>query len=258
MINRRVPASLVQILALKLHSVWLGLAEIFLVAATPLAARPFPVEDFGALADESATNTAAIQRAINAAAADWTMHDVVVATPTAGNVAVRHSANIQLPHVLRVKARSAPLPNATKDNPLMRGLRESSGDAAQAVSRNTNAIKPDAAKHRIPKLFLIGDSTVQNGWARAPADRSSRTILPEGLWDQVLASVRPGDFVMLQFGHNDGGPVDEGRARASIKGVSPESQVVTPSINDEPGEAATESRPANSAAENTMLRRATI
>lgn len=100
-----------------------------------------------------------------------------------------------------------------------------------------------------PTLFLIGDSTVRNhtrgqlGWGdpiaasfdsskitvtnRALGGRSSRTYLTEGLWDKILAELNPGDFVLMQFGHNDGGPLDEGRARASLKGTSDDSRVVT-------------------------------
>ena len=62
---------------------------------------------------------------------------------------------------------------------------------------------------------------------RARGGRSSRTFLTEGLWDQVAAELRPGDFVLMQFGHNDGGPLADGRARASLKGVGEQSQVVT-------------------------------
>jgi lysophospholipase L1-like esterase len=47
------------------------------------------------------------------------------------------------------------------------------------------------------------------------------------LWDEVAAQLKPGDFVMMQFGHNDNGPMDEGRARASIHGNGDESVVVT-------------------------------
>jgi len=100
-----------------------------------------------------------------------------------------------------------------------------------------------------PTLYLIGDSTVRNatrgqmGWGqiisshfdtnriavvnRALGGRSSRTFLTEGLWDKVLAELNPGDFVLMQFGHNDNGPMDEGRARASIKGNGDETRVVT-------------------------------
>src|SRR5437867_12654193 len=95
-----------------------------------------------------------------------------------------------------------------------------------------------------PTLFIIGDSTVKNGsgegadglwgWGsvigphfdatrikienRALGGRSSRTFLTEGLWAKVLADLKAGDFVLMQFGHNDGGPLDSGRARASLKG----------------------------------------
>src|SRR5262245_44513956 len=79
-----------------------------------------------------------------------------------------------------------------------------------------------------PTLFIIGDSTVKNstagqlGWGdpirdlfdlnrinvenRARGGRSSRTFQTEGSWDQIVAELKPGDFVLMQFGHNDGGP----------------------------------------------------
>jgi lysophospholipase L1-like esterase len=104
-----------------------------------------------------------------------------------------------------------------------------------------------------PTLFLIGDSTVRNrtkgqlGWGdvigrlfdeskiavtnRALGGRSSRSFLSEGLWDKVLADLKPGDFVLMQFGHNDGGPLDDGKARASLKGGTDESRVVTNKVS---------------------------
>lgn len=104
-----------------------------------------------------------------------------------------------------------------------------------------------------PILFLIGDSTVRNhtrgqlGWGdpladwfdpsritvinRALGGRSSRTFLTEGLWDKVLAELKPGDFVLMQFGHNDGGSLDDGRGRASLKGNGDESRVVTNQVS---------------------------
>ena len=102
-----------------------------------------------------------------------------------------------------------------------------------------------------PTLWLIGDSTVKNGTAglrgwgeeigvffdsskitiqnRALGGRSSRTFLSEGLWDKVASQIKPADFVLMQFGHNDGGTVSgelsPGRpARGSIKGNGEESQ----------------------------------
>jgi lysophospholipase L1-like esterase len=100
----------------------------------------------------------------------------------------------------------------------------------------------------LPTLYLIGDSTVntptkgQQGWGaplpalfdqskitvvnRARGGRSSRTFYTEGLWDQVRDSLKTGDFVLMQFGHNDGGPLGDGRARASLKGNGDETQDV--------------------------------
>jgi len=77
----------------------------------------------------------------------------------------------------------------------------------------------------LPTVFIVGDSTARNGadlgWGdhfaalfdtsrinvanRAVAGRSSRTYYNEGRWDKVLAELKPGDYVLLQMGHNDGG-----------------------------------------------------
>lgn len=98
-----------------------------------------------------------------------------------------------------------------------------------------------------PTLFLVGDSTVrvgmagQMGWGEAIAvffdparinivnyargGRSSRTFITEGLWNRVLTALKPGDFVLVQFGHNDGGELFEStRPRASLPGVGDETR----------------------------------
>ena len=56
--------------------------------------------------------------------------------------------------------------------------------------------------------------------------RSSRTYFTEGLWNKVLPGIEKGDYVVIQFGHNDGGPMNTGRARASLPGTGQESQKV--------------------------------
>jgi lysophospholipase L1-like esterase len=104
-----------------------------------------------------------------------------------------------------------------------------------------------ASESKLPTLFVIGDSTAKNadrrGWAdpladyfdqtrinilnRARAGRSSRTFYTEGLWQRVLHELKPGDFVLIQFGHNDGGPPDKDRARGSLHGIGDESQEFT-------------------------------
>ena len=119
----------------------------------------------------------------------------------------------------------------------------------QLLASADEATESGATPRNLPALFLIGDSTVRNrtrgqlGWGdplaawfdpakitvvnRALGGRSSRSFLTEGLWDKVLAEMKSGDFVLMQFGHNDGGPLDTGRARASLKGSGPETRVIT-------------------------------
>ncbi|MFD2569177.1 rhamnogalacturonan acetylesterase [Spirosoma soli] len=104
-----------------------------------------------------------------------------------------------------------------------------------------------------PTLYIIGDSTVRNGsgkgsdglwgWGslisehfdttrlhienHAIGGRSSRTFMTEGRWDKIMATLKPGDFVLMQFGHNDGGAInDTSRARGSIKGIGDETQEI--------------------------------
>ncbi|MEO8622957.1 MAG: rhamnogalacturonan acetylesterase, partial [bacterium] len=62
---------------------------------------------------------------------------------------------------------------------------------------------------------------------RALGGRSSRTYLTGGQWDKVLPMVKRGDVVIMQFGHNDGGALnDTSRARGSIRGVGDESEEI--------------------------------
>ncbi len=102
-----------------------------------------------------------------------------------------------------------------------------------------------------PVVFSIGDSTVKNtdkekddmwGWGSvigkffdskkitvencAMAGRSSRTFMDEGRWEKVYNALQPGDFVIIQFGHNDGGDINVGKARGTLKGAGDESQVM--------------------------------
>ncbi|HEU4767951.1 MAG TPA: rhamnogalacturonan acetylesterase [Pyrinomonadaceae bacterium] len=111
---------------------------------------------------------------------------------------------------------------------------------AQSVDRNAD---------KRPALFIIGDSTVktptegQQGWGdpiaelfdqkkirvenRARGGRSSRTFQTEGLWDQILSELKRGDFVLMQFGHNDASAVnDTSRARGTLKGIGEETEEI--------------------------------
>jgi len=102
---------------------------------------------------------------------------------------------------------------------------------------------------KLVTIFVVGDSTANNhadgglGWGdpfithfdpakvnvlnRARAGRSSRTFITEGLWDQVLSEMKRGDFVLIQFGHNDAGKInDETRARGSLPGTGEETEEI--------------------------------
>ena len=39
--------------------------------------------------------------------------------------------------------------------------------------------------------------------------RSSKSFIDEGRWDKVLSAMKPGDYVIIQFGHNDEKPAVE-------------------------------------------------
>ena len=88
-----------------------------------------------------------------------------------------------------------------------------------------------ATTDKTTTIFVIGDSTAANkdisggkqerGWAmalqcyfddhvlvdnHAVNGRSSLSFINEGRWDQVLEKLKPGDYVIIQFGHNDEKP----------------------------------------------------
>ncbi len=77
-----------------------------------------------------------------------------------------------------------------------------------------------------PLVYLAGDSTMatkpldlpERGWGMAlnglfkdPAmiqnhavnGRSTKSFINEGRWQRLVAALQPGDFVIIQFGHND-------------------------------------------------------
>ena len=81
---------------------------------------------------------------------------------------------------------------------------------------------------KVTTIFIIGDSTAANkdisggkqerGWGmmlqqyfksgvvvdnHAVNGRSSKSFIDEGRWDVVLSKMKPGDYVIIQFGHND-------------------------------------------------------
>lgn len=77
------------------------------------------------------------------------------------------------------------------------------------------------------KIFMIGDSTMANkaadrypetGWGqvfnqvfndkviivnKAMNGRSSKSFIAEGRWDYIMDNLKPGNYVFIEFGHND-------------------------------------------------------
>ena len=101
-----------------------------------------------------------------------------------------------------------------------------------------------------PAIFVAGNSTAargagerQQGWGvpfaeyfdttkvsvvnRARGGRSSRTFVTEGSWERLITDVRPGDVVLIEFGHNDGGAINDTlRARGSLPGLGDDSVAI--------------------------------
>ena len=104
-----------------------------------------------------------------------------------------------------------------------------------------------------PVFYIIGDSTVRNGdgsgkngqwgWGSFMAEyfdttkisvqnhaiggRSSRTFITEGRWEKITANLKKGDYVIMQFGHNDASPLDDtARARGTIPGIGNDSSEI--------------------------------
>ncbi|MBE9598610.1 rhamnogalacturonan acetylesterase [Pedobacter sp. MC2016-24] len=104
-----------------------------------------------------------------------------------------------------------------------------------------------------PVLYIIGDSTVQNsdgngrneywGWGsllypyldsnklairnHAKAGTSTRTFILDGRWDKILATLKKGDFVLMQFGHNDHAGVDDTtKQKGSLLGIGEETKEI--------------------------------
>ncbi len=89
-------------------------------------------------------------------------------------------------------------------------------------------------QEKSPRIFLIGDSTCadktieeypETGWGtpfasffdsafvenHAKNGRSTKSFIEEERWEKVMEQLNPGDYVFIQFGHNDEVPSKVGR-----------------------------------------------
>ncbi len=102
-----------------------------------------------------------------------------------------------------------------------------------------------------PVIYIIGDSTVRNfnnqqrGWGsflssfldttkisvdnQAMAGRSTRTFIKENRWNKVDSMMKSGDYLLMQFGHNEGSKPDTSRAgyRGVLQGTGEETKELT-------------------------------
>jgi rhamnogalacturonan acetylesterase len=109
-------------------------------------------------------------------------------------------------------------------------------------------------KSQIPTYWIVGDSTVKNGsgnrlgWGeviaplfdkakidvvnKAIGGRSTRNYMAQGRWKEVLDKAKPGDYVTVQFGHNDRGSFRGPKGdRGVLPGIGDETQEVAPDPN---------------------------
>jgi len=134
----------------------------------------------------------------------------------------------------QMNARSAAEGIWQSDNPALKPLKQ----MMQNVELPTYPVQRQEGK---PVVWITGDSTVKNadkdkngmwGWGAladkifnlkkitpynaAMAGRSTRSYIREGRWEKVYNSLKPGDFVLIEFGHNDICPITDQKARGVI------------------------------------------
>jgi rhamnogalacturonan acetylesterase len=108
-----------------------------------------------------------------------------------------------------------------------------------------------------PALFLVGDSIMHTGTGNGDTGpwgygaelipmfdatkihvyneglggRSSRGYIEEGAWAKILARVQPGDWIIVQFGHNDAANSQNYPDRTTLKGSGDETAEIESPVN---------------------------
>ncbi|MGJ5643075.1 rhamnogalacturonan acetylesterase [Formosa sp. S-31] len=73
------------------------------------------------------------------------------------------------------------------------------GDSTMANKKNPET-NPEFGWGQVFATYFNKNVTVQN---KAVNGRSTRSFITEGRWDSVYNAIKPGDYVFIQFGHND-------------------------------------------------------
>ena len=116
----------------------------------------------------------------------------------------------------------------------------------------SHAQAPPLPPTQHPALFLVGDSIVHTGTGNGDTGpwgwgaeaiplfdatkihvyneglggRSSRGYIDEGAWKKILDRLQPGDWVIVQFGHNDAANSENYPDRTTLKGDGEETQEI--------------------------------
>jgi lysophospholipase L1-like esterase len=123
-----------------------------------------------------------------------------------------------------------------------------------AASRAQNPEPIPPTQH--PALFLVGDSIMHTGTGNGDTGpwgygaelipmfdatkihvyneglggRSSRGYIQEGAWAKILDHLQPGDWIIVQFGHNDAANSQNYPDRTTLKGDGDETQEIDPPV----------------------------
>jgi lysophospholipase L1-like esterase len=147
----------------------------------------------------------------------------------------------------------------TDSNPLSGGSFKADFDGKSEIWQLDN-VTVDAAK-QIDKesqirVYLAGDSTVKDygddnsigGWGeyikyyfddgveiinKAEGGRSTRSYLNQGRLDEITSQLREGDYVFIQFGHNDNRTTEDARVEHSVQLGEPDENGVYPTLKAE-------------------------
>ena len=122
------------------------------------------------------------------------------------------------------------------------GVRDLTADSLD-IANQARPVPGSSRKGNNPVLFLVGNSTMRTGtrgngdngqwgwgfYAHEYYDESKITVENQALggtsprtfyntlWAPIRDAIRPGDYVFLELGHNDNGPIDSIRARSSYR-----------------------------------------